>query len=543
MMLANFFKKSNIYEYAEIQLLKLYSGSESPFFCPTAIIYVKNDSPILCVKENIHSNDDYIARALTINNTPIVQYKIAQDKNKLNLIATGDGLEDQRDELQEIVDKLNLKYMGIEDGVNAILPIISNLKTGIYAIADIPYYPTDGNDQFFWNVSNQMTQSQAMSPFYSRENKILGSGPRFLYPSHHTSCYNQELVNECMTLINKGVTLRGVAYFLEGYTSLLLKGHNIATAAAFTGVPINCITIIPATDIIKDKIKIENFDVTDFSKEMKVAIEKDKFFVDNINVITENDEDAQIKVNYETQPVDVENIYQVQLGSIYIDDTIFTIEQLESAVANLPKDKLNISIECDLIEKKWDSQFDKKIFIFPKIDETAQSYPFNLMEIEERYLSMWILEDNYKNLLKLSGGLSYLVRTRPKEVKSIALQIAKNFNKYVSSKFDLIVTAFETLDQIAVDYEIDDFFISFLLCFGDDPRYKNTVLEDIVKNHWNKKTHLERENSYDNTETKNGAETLNESVRDDKIKSHISLTPIIPKKYFPIEDDFEEEHF
>ena len=544
MMLANLFKKSNTPDYGKVKLLKLYSGDESPFYYPTAIIYVENDSPILCVKENTHTDDDYIARALTINNTPIVQYKVSKDSKNPNLIATGDGLESQREELQEIIDKLNLKYMGIKDGIEALLPMLSSLKTGIYAIADIPHYPTDGNNHFFWNVPNHMEENQAISPFYSKENKILEGGPRYLYPSHHTSFYNEELVSQCICSMKNGLPLRGFAYFLEGYTSLLLKGHNIATAAAMTGSPMNCITIIPATNITKDEIKIEKHGSTNFSQEMKKAIEKDEFFVDNINVVAEKDKEALIKVDYDTETfVDFKNIYKIQFGTASIDGNICTYEQIENTIINLKKDKLNISIECDLIEKKWDPSFDKAIKIFPKIEETAQAYPFNLLEIEKRHLSMWILKDNYINLLKLSGALSYLVRTRPQEVKSIALQIAKNFNKYVSSKFDLIVTALKTLDKIDGDYEIDDFFISFLLCFGDDPRYKNTILEDIVDNHWNKKTHLERENSYDISEKKDIFIPFHKTAHEKKDNSSIKPKSFIPKEYSPIEDDFQDDDF
>ena len=547
MMLANIFKKSNVPEYDTVKILKFYSGEESPFGYPTAIVYVENDSPVLCMKESIDTKNNYITKALTINNTPIVQYKISIDKNKPNLIATGDGLDDKREELQEIEDNLNLKYMGIKDGIDAILPILSNLKTGIYAIADIPHYPTDGENNFFWNIPNHMTESQASSQFHLKDGNTLDYGPRFLFPSHDTSNYNPDFVKECVDLIRDECYMRGVAFYLEGYMSLLLKGHNIATAAALSGIPINCITIIPATDIIKEEIYIGNIDSIDISAEVQKAAERDEFFVDNINVISKDSEIAQIKVDYEEQKFNYENIYKVLFGSVTVNGDIFQPNQLLTTKENLKKDRLNIAIECDLIDRKWNPEFNNIIKIFPKATETAQAFPFNLMEIEERYLSMWLLKDNYNNLLKLSGALSYLVRTKPKEVKSIALQIAKNFNKYISSKFDLIATAFKTLDQIEGDKEIDDFFISFLLCFGDDSRYKNTILEDIVNNHWNKKTHIERENSYDEDERK---ETVNKEFDIEKIPSINSQ--IIKQtmedhrpniEYLPIEDDFQDDYY
>lgn len=186
---------------------------------------------------------------LTLNDMPILQYDDSGCPTCAGLLAAGYGIENTDcSELRQISEAINADFTDIEHSVEILSPLLGLLETGVYMIADIPHYPTDGCGKFFWNVTSEKTYYDAACDEYYLSDffDVTDSFPAYLYPTQSTKRYNPQRVTEYAKRFSKSKSRpRAVAYSHYGFMSALLDGHHKACAAALLGEQVNCITIIP----------------------------------------------------------------------------------------------------------------------------------------------------------------------------------------------------------------------------------------------------------------------------------------------------------
>ena len=169
------------------------------------------------------------------------------------MLATGYGIENTNcKELLDIQEKVNSNYVSLEKSIENIEPLLTLLETGFYLVADAICYPTDGDNNFFWNVPNEEIETLATGPaaIYDDEdayfNYIYGE-PVYLYPTQTTDSYDE---NRVKYYIDKFKELsdsspRAIVYYLDNLMNFVIDGHHKACASALLGEPLRCLLIIP----------------------------------------------------------------------------------------------------------------------------------------------------------------------------------------------------------------------------------------------------------------------------------------------------------
>lgn len=127
-----------------------------------------------------------------------------------------------------------------------VKPVLSLLEDGYYLLTRIEMIPTDGEQNFFWNLSPSKKRYHATADVYDQSHYCSGT-PKFLLPSQRIGCLNEERVQHYIEQIKKGKTMTGLAIYYDGFMSTLLDGHHRATAAYIENKNIDCLTIIDVT--------------------------------------------------------------------------------------------------------------------------------------------------------------------------------------------------------------------------------------------------------------------------------------------------------
>jgi len=207
---------------------------------------------ILSTHTTVMNDSYYGSRCLTqikLNAIPLVQINAPCCPTCSNILATGYGIENANcKELSDIRDVINESFISLDASVEALKPLLTLLKSGLYIIADTVCFPTDGNDAFFWNVPNEPTNNLATAGILLPEvNYTFVSGqPVYLYPTQSTDCYKEERVQHYINVFkSSGNHPRAVVYQFGEFINFIIDGHHKACAASILGKPLNCIVIIP----------------------------------------------------------------------------------------------------------------------------------------------------------------------------------------------------------------------------------------------------------------------------------------------------------
>ena len=223
MKITNLFSKSNI----EIIPVKDFDNG--------LVFFVKNGKGLLRVKYG--SLDDKGLCALVFDGTPLIKFHgdeyLCPTCEKL--ISAGYGLSMcNKKEFERLGELFNAPFVNIKKSFNDLKPLLGLLPTGYYTFSDEELFPTDGQGNFFWNVSNAPVLNRATCPVYdSQSYKWSKPIPRFIVPTQSPKLFNAERVEYYRT---KEET-RAIAYHFDvgGYLCTLLDGHHKATAAALNG--------------------------------------------------------------------------------------------------------------------------------------------------------------------------------------------------------------------------------------------------------------------------------------------------------------------
>lgn len=112
------------------------------------------------IPDNYYGVVDHITNCL--NDIPIFYAHSPGCPTCASLIATGLGIERTKcSELEKISNKINGYFISINHSIESIESLLRLLESGLYIIADMLCYPTDGNEKFFWNTSNNYTENLA----------------------------------------------------------------------------------------------------------------------------------------------------------------------------------------------------------------------------------------------------------------------------------------------------------------------------------------------------------------------------------------------
>lgn len=192
----------------------------------------------------------YISQ-IQLNGTPLVQINSPSCPTCNSLLATGYGISNAHSkELTEIQGRINAPFVSLEAMIDALTPLLSLMKSGLYLIADAECYPTDGNGNFFWNTPNKPTENPATAGALLADAgyAYVSGHPIFLFPTQDTDCYDEKRVDYYAELFKKvEQPPRAILYNFGEFINFVLDGHHKACAAARLQEPLKSIVIIPCS--------------------------------------------------------------------------------------------------------------------------------------------------------------------------------------------------------------------------------------------------------------------------------------------------------
>ena len=99
-----------------------------------------------------------------LNGKPLIQGKYPVCPTCSALLARGYGVDNiDCPEIKSIRDRINSEYLGINNAIEVLTPLLELLDDGYFVIADARLYPTDGTDHYFANVPDSLSTITATS--------------------------------------------------------------------------------------------------------------------------------------------------------------------------------------------------------------------------------------------------------------------------------------------------------------------------------------------------------------------------------------------
>lgn len=406
-------------------------------WCNSAVMFkVWNGMGTITHKSSKEDDDYCYYNHLFLNDKPILQSYEPLCPTCIGMLATGYGIENiDCPELRAVRECLNSDYTDIITSAEMLKPLLALLNDGYYLLADVPHYPTDGNNNFFWSVTNELTENPAFCYEYYHYGlyRCTYSFPQYLYPTQSAELCNQKRIDEYVEILkNNPNPPRALAYHEYGFISALLDGHHKATASAILGQKINCLTIIKASGCT-------------FGKGVK--------YINN---------------GIEINSVNFSNIkVPVPVGSLY--------GEYFPHHAKKPIEDVNIT-EYNLTGRK-----------FPQAESNAEKYYFDIktlmefysvdienMEFTDEIIDDWINNpNNEENYIRLKCAIKYLILNNRDMAYRTAVKIISNEYGHLPYK-----EAWTILKDFR-DEKTEQLFIDHIVNYGDKSSYY-----DIVTSYW-----------------------------------------------------------
>lgn len=365
---------------------------------------------------------------LTLNGTPLIYVQSSGCPTCESLLAAGYGISENSLEIKNIVENLSISSEDLEEVLERLSPIIQLLPSGLYALSKSDYFPTDGNGHFFWDVPNEFTYFKSTAEIYDSDSyTVFPCMPCYLYPSQSSDKYDESHVEYYRSCIQADKKVApAIAYAIEGYMSILLDGHHRACAAALEKKKLSCFTISSARCSYNKNGELLAIGCPfGYSFKMPTLMEKQFTFLKK---------NLSVKREVKRYPI--------------------------------PK-------SGNIFHKVWSEEYKQASKYFPSCEETAAlaSYPFDTITKEgiEKLLNE---EENTKLAVYL---VSFLCRKEKDNKKQFAFYFA-------DSRFpnELRKTAFQILNTIKNDREVEDFFVDYIVNCED----KTDSLKIIADNYW-----------------------------------------------------------
>jgi hypothetical protein len=374
--------------------------------------------------------EDHYA-ALLLNNTPLVRAQSSGCPTCESFLAAGYGLPEDSVEIIEAAKALSRSYGGLEDALTRLEPVVGLLQPGLYILSYSEYFPTNGDGRFFWDVPEDMTPYRATAELYDKENyRVLPCFPCFLYPSQSVQKYDPSRVTYYRDSIRAGEMLPPVlAYHIWGYMSVLLDGHHRACACALEGVGVPCLTLSQPGRIWREGIP---------------------------NIVWPDNSETGM---WELLSLKLQKLYEHQV----VGEWRKPLRPIDNPIK---------------FPHPWPLEYVKAVHRYPTCWEAGCLALYPQTKLNEEGLRRLAQEDDYEEAYTAAGLLAYAARQPETDVKKLAMKFTGQENPD-----PLRCTAFEILDQIKDDPEIDDLMIQILV----NCERKNDTIYRIADGHWDKK--------------------------------------------------------
>ena len=427
-----FKKKENL--FVDILDLKV-DCSEIINIKEAKLVYV-NGKGKLTVERGKSRHPDWEAPSkIKLNDVPLIQAKIPDCSTCSSLLATGYGIENANcKELLEIQEKINSDYVNLETSINNMKPLLTLLKSGLYLIADVICYPTDG-ENFFWNVPNNLTENLTTAPAYLGEGTYVFNQPVYLYPTQTTDSYNKDRVDYYIEKFKNSADNkpRAIVYNFEEFINFIIDGHHKACASALLKEPVSCILIIPDR-IYKNYYKniCLNFsgilvDYKDIPKEYTQYIKKEKF--------SPSQEKIEIK------------------------DGIVNNREWEKEYINSAKHYLSLLDYANAIDIMQDNE----------------------IEVNDIFIKNCLENFDKDSQVKIKKSLYLLKFTDIKKAQEIALKYAKKTLREEEIDKELKQLVYRILLNDKNNEEVENIFIDYIVYYSDN---KEDSILNIINSYW-----------------------------------------------------------
>lgn len=371
--------------------------------------------------------DEHSACALLLGDTPLVQIQSSGCPTCESLLAAGYGIPEDSRAVQEMRRAMKQPYAGLEDALERLRPLLALLPSGVYVLTESAYCPTNGEGRFFWDVPEAFTAYQATAQYYdSRNFRVLPSFPLFLYPTQGAQKYDACQVKRYRTQIREGKPLSPVlAYALDASMSVLLDGHHRASACALEGVRAPGLTI---------------------SRPGRCWRERGPYLV---------------------WPDECETAVAQLLPA-------GRLKRLEGAAGQWRSIQVPVAGQPVSFRRPWEAEY-ARMAHYPTWCEAGVLALYPDLELSPQGIRMLAMDDDYEQEDLAAQLLHYAARQPGVKQKELAMAFIEP-----GYPAGLRRAAFEVLDSIKDDPEIDDIMVEILVYCErkDDPIYK------IANGHW-----------------------------------------------------------
>jgi len=403
----------------------------------TKVVYINGAGKFTEVSENNKDEDSYL-RHIRLNDIPLIQINSPYCQTSSSLLASGYGIENTDcEELEKIQKEINSNFISLEKSIKAIEPLLKLFETGFYMIADAKCYPTDGEKNFYWDVSNKLKDFPATGSAYlveEEESYYVFNQPVYLYPTQTTDCYNKERVEYYIEKFKNcdNNEPRAIVYNFGEFINFVIDGHHKACASALLGKPLKCLLIIKGEGY-------RDWNKKNYLKFLGTEIEGDK-----------------------------------------ISDKYRKLAKFE---INIPTKSVSIKEGC-VNKREWEQEYIESVKKFPDLIKYAtivNDLVYEKMEITDDLMEYYLKKFDRESQRKVRIIIHNLEFSDKKKAQEFIIKYARASLKHkISNKLKVLM--YEFLVKIKDNAEIEQVFIDYIVQNEDinDPILK------IIDSYWEK---------------------------------------------------------
>ena len=401
------------------------------------VVYINGAGKFTEVSENNKDEDSYL-RHIRLNDIPLVQINSPYCQTCSSVLASGYGIENTDcEELEKIQKEINSNFISLEESIKTIEPLLKLFETGFYMIADAECYPTDGEKNFYWDVSNKLKDFPATGSTYlveEEESYYVFNQPVYLYPTQTTDCYNKERVEYYIEKFKNcdNNEPRAIVYNFGEFINFVIDGHHKACASALLGKPLKCLLIIKGEGY-------RDWNKKNYLKFLGTEIEGDK-----------------------------------------ISDKYRELAKFE---INIPTKSVSIKEGC-VNKREWEQEYIESVKKFPDLIKYAtivNDLVYEKMEITDDLMEYYLKKFDRESQRKVRIIIHNLEFSDKKKAQEFIIKYARASLKHKISNA-LKVLMYEFLVKIKDNPEIEQVFIDYIVQNEDinDPILK------IIGSYWEK---------------------------------------------------------
>ena len=403
----------------------------------TKVVYINGAGKFTEVSENNKDEDSYL-RHIRLNDIPLIQINSPYCQTSSSLLASGYGIENTDcEELEKIQKEINSNFISLEKSIKAIEPLLKLFETGFYMIADAKCYPTDGEKNFYWDVSNKLKDFPATGSAYlveEEESYYVFNQPVYLYPTQTTDCYNKERVEYYIEKFKNcdNNEPRAIVYNFGEFINFVIDGHHKACASALLGKPLKCLLIIKGEGY-------RDWNKKNYLKFLGTEIEGDK-----------------------------------------ISDKYRKLAKFE---INIPTKSVSIKEGC-VNKREWEQEYIESVKKFPDLIKYAtivNDLVYEKMEITDDLMEYYLKKFDRESQRKVRIIIHNLEFSDKKKAQEFIIKYARASLKHkISNKLKVLM--YEFLVKIKDNAEIEQVFTDYIVQNEDinDPILK------IIDSYWEK---------------------------------------------------------